>query len=211
MAKAKDLTGQKFDRLTVIERDFSRKGTAFWLCLCECGAVTSSASGHLISGRKRSCGCYKKEVTTYKNTTHGMADTPEYNTWCLIKKRCYDKNCRKYLGYGGRGIFMYEPWITDFQAFYDHIGRKPSGSFSIDRIINSRGYFPGNIRWATPKEQGNNTRNNVNLTYLGKTQTIAQWAVETCLPYEAIRKRLERNWSVERALTEPLIIRKQLI
>lgn len=61
MGKAIDLTGQKFGRLTVIERDVSRKGT-YWICKCDCGTITSVASQKLRNGHTKSCGCLVRET-----------------------------------------------------------------------------------------------------------------------------------------------------
>lgn len=57
MSKALDLTGQKFGKLTAIERLPSRKGKTYWLCKCECGNQTQVQTCHLRSGAIISCGC----------------------------------------------------------------------------------------------------------------------------------------------------------
>lgn len=63
MSKWIDLTGQRYGRLTVIERDFSRKGNhAYWLCKCECGNTKSIKSYNLRSGATQSCGCLHFDV-----------------------------------------------------------------------------------------------------------------------------------------------------
>ena len=73
----------------------------------------------------------------------------------------------------------------------------------LDRIDNNFGYWPENVRWATQSDQMNNTRVNVLLTYADKTQTQAQWEREYGLKKGTLRERLERGWSLERALTTP--------
>lgn len=63
MANAKDLTGQKFGRLTAIERTGEKKGTNFvWLCRCECGREVRIPGSSLLSGNTRSCGCLQDEM-----------------------------------------------------------------------------------------------------------------------------------------------------
>lgn len=60
--KVIDLTGQRFHRLTVLERDMSKLGKdAYWICKCECGNITSVQGYNLKSGHTKSCGCYKRE------------------------------------------------------------------------------------------------------------------------------------------------------
>lgn len=59
-----DLTGKKFDRLTVIDRDFSKNKT-FWNCVCDCGNICSVFHGHLQTGHTRSCGCLLSEISSF--------------------------------------------------------------------------------------------------------------------------------------------------
>lgn len=61
MPKLIDLIGQKFGRLTVIERDYSKKNGTYWLCQCECGNQKIVESRNLRRGLTKSCGCLQKE------------------------------------------------------------------------------------------------------------------------------------------------------
>lgn len=64
-----DLTGQRFGRLTVIERDgWSSAWQTMWLCRCDCGNITRVERGNLVRGRTRSCGCLKHD---FKSWNHG--------------------------------------------------------------------------------------------------------------------------------------------
>ena len=65
MSKLIDLTGQKFGRLTVLEKDNNRitKSGSYWLCKCECGKIKSIKSSSLRRGEIQSCGCLQKEQT----------------------------------------------------------------------------------------------------------------------------------------------------
>jgi hypothetical protein len=90
---------------------------------------------------------------------HGQSQTPEYKCWQQIKARCLNENHRAYPDYGGRGVTMAPEWVSDFAAFLEHVGVRPSPRHSLDRWPNNDGnYEPGNVRWATPAEQNNNRR-----------------------------------------------------
>lgn len=95
------------------------------------------------------------KVTNFK---HGMIGTPEYKTWARMKNRCFNVGGPDYPNYGGRGITVCEEWRSDFMAFFNHVGPRPTPKHSIDRIDNDKGYEPGNVRWATVAEQNLNRR-----------------------------------------------------
>lgn len=151
-----NLTGQKFNRLTVIARAGVLYGEVAWLCLCECGSRKIIGGREIRSGRVQSCGCLIQDVSFQigmANRTHGLTATSEWKSWRSMRDRCQDlTNFR----YGGRGIQVCEEWRNDFEAFYRYMGPKPGPGYSLDRINNDGNYEPGNVRWATAKEQANN-------------------------------------------------------
>lgn len=61
------MTGMRFNQLTVLERDYSKKNRVYWFCLCDCGKNTSVASSQLKSGKTKSCGCLKNESIIKSN------------------------------------------------------------------------------------------------------------------------------------------------
>ncbi len=83
--------------------------------------------------------------------------SPEYVAWQNMRSRCNNPSHPQYSYYGGRGISISSDW-DDFSVFLEHIGNRPSDAYSIDRIDNMRGYEPGNVRWATKKQQALNRR-----------------------------------------------------
>lgn len=58
----KDLTGQRFHRLTVLQRADVQHGSVRWLCLCDCGTPTRVRGYDLRRGHIRSCGCHRRSV-----------------------------------------------------------------------------------------------------------------------------------------------------
>jgi len=115
--------------------------------------------------------------------------------------RCTNQNTPGWKNYGGRGITVCERWRS-YESFRDDMGHPPSDLLSIDRINNSKGYEPGNCRWATRSQQANNKRNNVIVTFNGTQMTLIQAAAAAGLPYKLVHTRINSHgWSPERALT----------
>lgn len=161
--KTLDLTGQEFERLTVIERAGSDgRGEALWLCECTCGNRTTALSSNLRkSNGTKSCGCLKAEYGRKQFTTHGLSRAFDgkqsrlYEIWTGMKKRCSNPAHEFYHRYGGRGITVCADW-QEFPPF--HAWAMANGyadNLSIDRIENDGNYEPGNCQWIT---RADNTR-----------------------------------------------------
>lgn len=195
-----DLSGQKFGRLTVIERLFERKScgyrSALWLCKCDCGKEVRTYAGYLKSGNTKSCGCLHKEAVT----KHGFRHLPEYNIWRGMLDRCYNTETAAYPRYGGRGIAMYDEWKESFEAFYRDMGPRPSTDHSIDRKDNDKGYSKDNCRWATSEEQMRNRSNNVYYEKDGEKKLLRQWCDELGLNTSTVYDRIRRGWTFEEAI-----------
>lgn len=172
-----------------------------YLCKCDCGTIKTVLGKCLRTGHTLSCGCLGYEHRRIGLTKHGYSFSRTYIIWAHIKSRCNDSNCKSYEHYGGRGISVCERW-SKFENFLADMGHRPNGK-TIDRIDVNGNYEPSNCRWATWKEQANNTRKNVRLTYLGRTQTISQWADELGIPRTAIRTRYYKGQSIDQILAVP--------
>lgn len=208
MSKFKDLTGQRFGKLVVIERYGSHKGHSQWKCKCDCGNYSIVTTGNLNSGHSKTCGCSYYES---KNIKHGLRHTRLYGVWLNIKRRCYLETKPDYERYGGRGIKMCDDWKNDFASFYEWAyknGYDENASYmecTLDRINTDKDYSPDNCRWVSNKVQQNNKRNNIILSYKGETKTLSIWAEELDLPYKTLYSRLKyRKWSVEEAFERPI-------
>lgn len=119
---------------------------------CDCGEEKEILIASVKAGATTSCGC----VGAMTGKTHGMFYSPEYSSWRAARRRCNDPKNVNYARYGGRGIKFCDEWDASFEAFYAHIGPRLPGT-TLERIDNDGNYEPGNVRWATPKEQQANT------------------------------------------------------
>ncbi len=206
-----DLTGRKFHRWTVVRfYRMTKDGESQWLCRCKCSAEAMVCRSSLTSGNSKSCGCYKKEQVSIRFKTHGATTiknrrgTPEFWAWSAMICRCHKPKTKLYHHYGGRGISVCVRWRHSFENFLEDMGLRPSRKHSLDRYPNNNGnYEPENCRWATQKQQMNNTRCNVVLHLGGESATVSEWAEITGKTQSQIRWRIAKGWSVEDVLTKP--------
>lgn len=159
------MIGRIFGKLTVLsEAGRSNDKQKVYLCECECGTKTKVISGNLKKGNSQSCGCARRKTCaarmTLLNFKHGQTDTKLWRTWKGVLERTTRVTSAHFHRYGGKGITVCDQWKS-FEIFAKDVGQPPSDLHSLDRIDNSLGYFPGNVRWATPKEQAQNRSTNV--------------------------------------------------
>lgn len=189
-------SGQRYGRLVTLHREKSGRPKTPWVCQCDCGKIKTVTAGNLKSGKTQSCGCLKSE----KLTKHNLSRSLTYRAWANMLDRCKNPNNSHWNRYGGRGISVCDQWKS-FDCFLKDMGEKPD-RMSLDRIDNNGNYDPSNCRWATKKEQVNNTSKNHLLSFNGRSQTIAQWSDEIGINYMTLTWRISNGWSIERALTE---------
>lgn len=185
----KDIAGNKYNKLTVISQSHKNKeGRRIWLCICDCGNETYAAKNALEGDHKKSCGC----IVAKPNLSHGMRFTREYSSWIAMKGRCLNKNHKDYPRYGAVGITICDEWANSFEIFFNHAGERPTGT-TLDRIDNSKGYVPGNVRWATPKQQARNRNKLLIIETPSGVMPLVDYSIIVGISEEATRQRFKRG------------------
>lgn len=200
MAKPKNIPiGTTFGRWRVVSfAGQSAYHNRLWQCACSCGKVGIVLGKSLRNGNSQSCGCLRIERTIESRTKHGTLhygepNPPEYTAWSNMISRCENSKHHQYKDYGGRGISIWEPWRHSFGNFFAYIGKRPSSKHTLDRINNNLGYMPGNIRWATWKEQQRNRRSNKRLMHMGVVKTQIEWAEHLGMSPEKLKDQIENG------------------
>lgn len=163
-ANFKDITGQRFGRLTATEYvgRYKNGRQALWRCQCDCGNEVFVPGRSLRAGMTKSCGCFQRESRYDKSKAyrkHGMAKTRIYSIWNSMRDRCNNPNCSGYEHYGARGIKVCDEWNKDFCLFYVWaINNGYTDSLTIDRMDVNGDYTPTNCRFVDMSVQQFNKR-----------------------------------------------------
>ena len=201
----KDLTGQTFGRLTVLELKLLPKRSK-WLCKCVCGNSCLVIPYLLKNGRTSSCGCLRNELTTKRLKTHGYRHHPLYNVWSKIKCRCLNPQDKAYKNYGGRGITICDEWKDDPESFIKWaLVNGWAKGLEIDREKNNLGYSPDNCRFVTRKINCRNRRSNIQIVVNGQTYKSHEFYKISNNSKNVILGRLRRGWTTEAAISVPVI------
>ena len=212
-----DRTGQQYARLTVVSYSGTNpNGQSMWRCRCECGSAPFDVRGSCLSnGSTRSCGCLKRDIHRTLKLVHGdsaRAKTDpahEYNTWCAMIQRCENPKSAGFASYGGRGITICREWRESYTRFLIDMGPRPSTAHSIERKNNDLGYAKNNCVWATRVEQSNNQRKTLRVVWNGETIAVSLLARRIGMKPQELRDRLARGWTLEEAVTRPIVRRRR--
>jgi len=206
--KLQDLTGSVFGRLTVREYLGRKIHSSVWRCVCECGVEKEVMASALKTGNTKSCGCYQSERMASLMKTHGHASHvkpphPSYKIWDGIKQRCLNPKSKGFEHYGGRGIKICDRWRDNFEYFILDMGPRPTG-WQIERDDVNGDYEPRNCRWIPGERQARNRRNNRIVAFHGEKISLVEAAERAGIPYKTVKGRIQKGWSVDRALSCPV-------
>lgn len=210
MARALDITDQRFGKLVAKYPVRSSSDGVVWFCQCDCGNTSEVSVGKLRSGNTKSCGC--KKLDAYRklgelNKSHGCAHNRLYGVWAAMKDRCRNPNNKRYESYGGRGITYCPEWedFATFQKWAVETGYDENAEFgncTLDRINSDGNYEPSNCRWADTYVQANNHSDSKRYDAFGESHTLGEWAKIRGINYQTLSSRIHRDkMSIEMALT----------
>lgn len=177
--------GNRYGRLTVIERADNIGPYAAWKCSCDCGGETIVRGQALRSGTTKSCGC----IGLMK---HGLSRDPEYKYACKILRKAKNNNIPIFTN----DVSVLIIWL---------LKNKWESGCAISLTDAKKGYYPDNMKIVSEKDRHSQKSNSKYLTLDGQTKTISQWAKHLGMSRQTLHVRLKTGWSVERALTTPLI------
>lgn len=196
MKRREDLVGRRFNLLIVVAlspRTTNKR--SYWICRCDCGRTCTVLRTCLLDGQK-SCGCalaayhLRRKVSAKPKPPrsdreyHRLSRSAEYRLWAGMIQRCTNPHRDNYARYGGAGIRVCDRWRNSFAAFLADLGRRPSPKHTLDRIRFGGNYEPGNVRWATPKEQFYNRSVSILVDIGGTQRSIYELAISTGIsPY----------------------------
>ena len=191
MVKPLELSGKRFGRLTVIEKNGRKNGSILWKCKCDCGNTAIISGTSLKNGNTKSCGCLHREMLAKRNKKNakygGVQNERLYGVWHSMKQRCYDSNRKDYPRYGARGIRVCDDWFENYSAFKEWALKNGyKRGLQIDRINNDGNYTPKNCRWVPPRENSLNKSNKTIINCAGKSMNLSKWAELLGVTHQAI-------------------------
>jgi hypothetical protein len=154
--------------------------------------------------RKRPNGHRQADCVGCARRRYLNATSPEHRSWRCMRQRCNNPKDVSYRYYGGKGVTIDPLWADSFDAFEHALGPRPEGT-TLHRLDRTRGYVPGNVKWATWEEQHEHRRKpeNRTLTLDGEEKPLPAWAAERGLSVEELVRRCDEGWSDFQAIMVP--------
>jgi len=187
------LVNNKYSMLTVVEYLGVVNGRKKVKVQCDCGQekiIRVDAVGTQIS-----CGCFiNPKVRIGTSLIDGRSKEKLYNVYYTMKARLYNKNCKEYKYYGGKGIKMCNEW-KDYIVFkkwaFENGYRE---GLTIERNKVNEDYCPENCSWETMKVQCQNRTNSRLINHNGIFKTLRQWSDDLGLNYKKQRWQIYRRF-----------------
>lgn len=139
---------------------------------------------------------YMKPKKRYE--AHGMSNTPFYNRWRGMMRRCYNKKFKQFDNYGGRGIQVCDRWHL-FSNFKEDMYESFDIKLELDRTDNNGDYSPDNCTWVSHYE---NSRNRTTTRFY-KGETATEASLRIAGNTNIVSSRLRKGWGIEKAFTTP--------
>lgn len=210
--KRLDLKWKRFWELLVLwfsHMSKSKCHSSYWNCLCSCWNKICVRWVDLIWWQKYCKNCCWKWIKK-----HWLSHTKINRAYKHLNSRCNNKNDTWYKNYWWRWIKNewngFWEFLDDmYDSYLKHIEKYWEKNTTIDRIDNNGNYCKENCRWATKKEQWNNKRNNIILTYNWKSQTLPNWCRNIWIQYKRAIRRYELWMSVDDILYDWLLVNRK--
>lgn len=206
--KTRDITGCRFGNLTAIRFDHRdervKGGPHYWIFRCDCGKEIVARKNAVTSGNTKRCVDCSNQLSSKRNTTHGLTNTRLYKEWAGMIQRCENQSSTSWSRYGANGVSVCTEWHR-FESFKDWAFENGyTDEMTIDRIDSNGNYEPSNCRWSTVREQANNKNKTIWITYNGERLPLSYWSDRLKIKYHTLYDRLFlHNWTVEKAFTTP--------
>lgn len=208
MSRFIDITGKKYNKLTVLSFYDIKDNKSRWLCQCECGNKKILFGKDIKNGNTKSCGCLLHQKKYNKETEKKIKRLQ--HIYAQMKQRCYKENNHIYKYYGGRGIIIFKEWLENSQNFYNWaLQNGYNNDLTIERINVNGNYEPSNCKWITKIQQGYNKTNSKLYTISNETKCLSEWCKIYNINYFLVRRRLILGWDIEDALTKPIDTKKR--
>lgn len=169
---------------------------------CQFGEKKKKKSGGESQYRKE-VRKHREEMIRFAGCEKKYSKSRLYSIYKSMLTRCNNKNHKYYKHYGGRGIRICEEWSGKDGFFYFHRWALDNGydpELTIDRINVNGDYQPDNCKWATMKEQRNNTRNSKRVVYKGEEFTVKNFSIITGISKNIIYQKLKENMTGEKII-----------
>ncbi len=135
---------------------------------------------------------------------HGMSQTRFYRIFISVRGRCNPKSKKGHWRYGKRGIRVlwktFDEFKNDMHASYlAHVETHGEANTTLERVDFDRHYCKDNCRWATWREQFDNTSLCKTFIFRGERLSISQWCRRFGFVYSTFASRI-RRLGFERAM-----------